>query len=67
MDTDFQIKQVLPGQKDDASDREVWRVGDLIIDVGLAAVERDGEELQVTGLTFDLLVALGRPSVYWSG
>jgi len=41
-------------------DSQVWRAGDLLIDVGSATVKRNGEELQVTGLSFDLLVALVR-------
>ena len=39
---------------------EVYRVGDLRVDVSGAAVTRDGERIVVPPLTFDLLVALVR-------
>ena len=40
--------------------REVWRAGDLRIDVGTGTVRRDDALLDISGLTFDLLVALVR-------
>ncbi|MEH6582731.1 MAG: winged helix-turn-helix domain-containing protein [Halioglobus sp.] len=49
MDTDVELK-----------DAEVWRTGDLLIDMGSATVHRKGEEIQVIGLSFGLLIALVR-------
>ena len=40
--------------------RERYSIGDLMVDVGAARVERRGEELRLPGLSFDLLVALTR-------
>ena len=40
--------------------RERYFVGDLVIDVASASVTRGGRELDVAGLSFDLLVALAR-------
>ena len=37
-----------------------WQVGDLLVDSGTRQVFRDGEELSVPGLSFDLLVVLVR-------
>ena len=37
-----------------------YRVGDLLVDVGRRRVERDGSEIALPGLTFDLLLALAR-------
>jgi TolB-like protein/DNA-binding winged helix-turn-helix (wHTH) protein/Tfp pilus assembly protein PilF len=36
----------------------VYRVADLTVDTGRVAVQRDGRPIAVTGLSFDLLVAL---------
>lgn len=40
--------------------RELYAIDDLVIDVASASVTRDGRELAVSGLSFDLLVALVR-------
>jgi len=37
-----------------------YRVGDLLVDAGRRRVERDGSEIALPGLTFDLLLALAR-------
>ena len=37
-----------------------YRVGDLLVDPGRRRVERDGNEIALPGLTFDLLLALAR-------
>jgi TolB-like protein/DNA-binding winged helix-turn-helix (wHTH) protein/Tfp pilus assembly protein PilF len=37
-----------------------YRVGDLLIDLGRAVTIRDGEEISLPRLTFDLLIALAR-------
>jgi len=37
-----------------------YRVGDLLVDAGQRRVERDGSEIALPGLTFDLLLALAR-------
>jgi TolB-like protein/DNA-binding winged helix-turn-helix (wHTH) protein/tetratricopeptide (TPR) repeat protein len=37
-----------------------FRVGDLLVDAGRRRVERDGSEIALPGLTFDLLLALAR-------
>ena len=42
--------------------REAYTIGDLTLDVAAARVERDGEEIHLPGLSFDLLVALARHS-----
>lgn len=42
------------------TDPEIWRVGDLLVDVGQQRVTRDGEELALPRLSFDLLLALTR-------
>jgi TolB-like protein/DNA-binding winged helix-turn-helix (wHTH) protein/tetratricopeptide (TPR) repeat protein len=38
--------------------RAVWRVGDLLVDVGRRTVHREGAEIALPALSFDLLVAL---------
>jgi len=40
--------------------RERYGIGDLVVDVGAASVERNGEPVQLRGLSFDLLVVLAR-------
>jgi len=40
--------------------RERYRIADLVVDVGAMSVERDGEALALTPLSFDLMVALVR-------
>jgi len=37
-----------------------YRVGNLLVDAGRRRVERDGSEIALPGLTFDLLLALAR-------
>lgn len=39
---------------------EIWRADDLLINVASGKVEKRGEEIPISGLTFDLLVALIR-------
>ena len=43
-----------------AKDSGCFRVGDLLVDPGRRRVERDGMEIPLPGLTFDLLLALAR-------
>jgi len=43
-----------------ATDPGCFRVGDLLVDPGRRRVERDGTELTLPGLTFDLMLALVR-------
>lgn len=47
-------------RRGDDSDPERLEVGDLVIDVAGHSVTRDGEEISLTPLEFDLLVALAR-------
>ena len=43
-----------------ATDPGCFRVGDLLVDPGRRRVERDGTELPLPGLTFDLMLALAQ-------
>jgi DNA-binding winged helix-turn-helix (wHTH) protein len=42
------------------AESRIYRLDDLLIDLGSRQVTRDGVDLGITGLTFDLLLALGR-------
>ena len=44
----------------EAPEPEVWRVGDLLVDVGRQTVTRAGAEIPLPRLSFDLLLALVR-------
>jgi TolB-like protein/DNA-binding winged helix-turn-helix (wHTH) protein/Flp pilus assembly protein TadD len=43
-----------------STEPDCYRVGDLLVDPGRRRVERDGIEISLPGLTFDLLLALAR-------
>jgi TolB-like protein/DNA-binding winged helix-turn-helix (wHTH) protein/tetratricopeptide (TPR) repeat protein len=43
-----------------STEPDCYRVGDLLVDPGRRRVERDGVEIALPGLTFDLLLALAR-------
>jgi len=43
-----------------STETDCYRVGDLLVDPGRRRVERDGIEIALPGLTFDLLLALAR-------
>ena len=45
---------------DTTNELERYRIGDLLLDVGTRKVTRDGREITLPGLSFDLLLALTR-------
>ncbi len=42
------------------SEREIWKIADLVLDVGQQRLWRDGTEIPLPKLSFDLLLALAR-------
>ncbi len=45
---------------DTTDELERYRAGDLLLDAGTREVTRDGREITLSGLSFDLLLALTR-------